>query len=217
MGDAREHSFGVLRQSASRPRPAHIEALRQVGRVGGGWLAAGSPLGLVHAAAVRGRGSQNGTMVVSRPGRAGDLPARRRRADPRRDPDDVGCRLPGRRRGGSGQPDHPRALSRPRHPIQRRHKPVTRTELSSELVRRSPRNHRVRDRPCTHKDRSGRLSGQPLPIASPRRTAGVCAVIKSFSHRWLQRRPGYSPAGQATRAVYLYIAALIANVLICVR
>ena len=46
-------------------------------------------------------------------------------------------------------------------------------------------------------------------------TAGLRAVIKSFSRRWLQGRPGYSPAGQATRVVYLYIAALIANVLIC--
>jgi hypothetical protein len=46
------------------------------------------------------------------------------------------------------------------------------------------------------------------------RTAGRRAVIKSFSRRWLQGRPGYSPAGQATRAVYLYIAALIANALI---
>jgi len=42
-------------------------------------------------------------------------------------------------------------------------------------------------------------------------SAGRRAVIKSFSRRWLQGRLGYSPAGQATRAVYLYIAALIAR------
>jgi hypothetical protein len=40
---------------------------------------------------------------------------------------------------------------------------------------------------------------------------------QELSRRWLQGRSGYSPAGQATRAVYLYIAALIANVLICRR
>ena len=55
----------------------------------------------------------------------------------------------------------------------------------------------------------------PSPTLSRSERRVVRAVIKSFSHRRLQRRPGYSPAGQATRAVYLYIAALIANVLIC--
>ena len=43
---------------------------------------------------------------------------------------------------------------------------------------------------------------------------GSRAVIRSFSRRWLQGGPGYSPAGQASRAVCLYIAALVASVLI---
>jgi hypothetical protein len=73
---------------------------------------------------------------------------------------------------------------------------------------------KTHDRADGHNDHSGAARTASQPTSRSVHNGGSARGYQELSRRWLQGRPGYSPAGRATRVVYLYIAALIASVLI---